>query len=272
MGEGRYTNDHLGHHHAHDGTNTHSRRLPPVGQASIGHPHRRSSPVHHHAFGGFQSFVAVQSGASLCALQHSNGDWHHSGGMLSRWCVKQHHVVPLQGRCGLFSRYDLCLHFVGSSAYSPVGALACRGTCRCGCLGNVQANPHRDHHPHCMPGLSVTSLACIVGGVITAVHDPLVENGIILFLLTFCMVFCHNTIGYFLGYSVGKMCQFSVAKKRTLSIEVGMQNAGLGTNLAMTFFVASNPMAVVPCAISCAWHSISGTILANIFASRDKKK
>jgi predicted Na+-dependent transporter len=45
-----------------------------------------------------------------------------------------------------------------------------------------------------------------------------------------------------------------------------MQNAGLGTNLAMTFFVATNPMAVVPCAISCAWHSISGTILANIFA------
>lgn len=123
----------------------------------------------------------------------------------------------------------------------------------------------------CMPGVSVTSLACIVGGVITTVQDPLVENGIVLFLLTFCMVFCHNTIGYILGYSVAKLFHFSVAKQRTLSIEVGMQNAGLGTNLAMTFFVATNPMAVVPCAISCAWHSISGTILANIFANRDKK-
>ena len=109
-----------------------------------------------------------------------------------------------------------------------------------------------------------------MGGVITTVHDPLVENGIVLFLLTFCMVFCHNTIGYVLGYSVGKLFHFSTAKKRTLSIEVGMQNAGLGTNLAMTFFVASNPMAVVPYAISCAWHSISGTILANIFARRNR--
>ncbi len=118
----------------------------------------------------------------------------------------------------------------------------------------------------CMPGLSVTCLACIVGGVVTAVHDPLVENGLMLFLLTFAMVFCHNTIGYLLGYSAGTLFHFSTAKKRTLSIEVGMQNAGLGTNLAMTFFVATNPMAVVPCAISCAWHSISGTILANIFA------
>ncbi|MBR6203304.1 MAG: bile acid:sodium symporter family protein [Bacteroidaceae bacterium] len=127
----------------------------------------------------------------------------------------------------------------------------------------------------CMPGVSVLSLACIVGGVVTTVHDPLVENGIVLFLLTFGMVFCHNTIGYVLGYSVGRMCGFSTAKKRTLSIEVGMQNAGLGTNLAMTFFVATNPMAVVPCAISCAWHSISGTILANLFAhqgERDEEK
>ncbi|MBO4673512.1 MAG: bile acid:sodium symporter family protein [Bacteroidaceae bacterium] len=123
----------------------------------------------------------------------------------------------------------------------------------------------------CMPGVSVLSLACIVGGVVTTVHDPLVENGLVLFLLTFGMVFCHNTIGYVLGYSVGRMCNFSVAKKRTLSIEVGMQNAGLGTNLAMTFFVATNPMAVVPCAISCAWHSISGTILANIFAHQEGK-
>ena len=124
----------------------------------------------------------------------------------------------------------------------------------------------------CCPGVSVICLACIVGGVITTVYDPLVENGIVLFLLTFCMVFIHNTTGYLLGYSVGRLFHFSTAKKRTLSIEVGMQNAGLGTNLAMTFFVATNPMAVVPCAISCAWHSISGTILANIFARRNAEK
>ncbi len=123
----------------------------------------------------------------------------------------------------------------------------------------------------CMPGVSVISLACIVGGVITTVHKPLVENGPVLFLLTFGMVLCHNTIGYLLGYHTGRLFHFSTAKKRTLSIEVGMQNAGLGTNLAMTFFVATIPMAVVPCAISCAWHSISGTILANLFVSHDRK-
>lgn len=122
-----------------------------------------------------------------------------------------------------------------------------------------------------MPGLSVICLACIVGGVISTVHDPLVERGLSLFLLTFAVVFCHNSVGYLLGYLAGKLCGFNTAKKRTISIEVGMQNAGLATNLASVFFVAQ-PLAVLPCAISCAWHSISGTILAGIYLSFDKKK
>lgn len=122
-----------------------------------------------------------------------------------------------------------------------------------------------------MPGLSVICLACIVGGVISSVHNQLIDNGLMLFLMTFGVVFCHNTIGYLLGFATGKLFKFNIAKKRTISIEVGMQNAGLATNLATNFFMATNPLAVVPCAISCAWHSISGTILAGIFLRFGKK-
>jgi BASS family bile acid:Na+ symporter len=88
-----------------------------------------------------------------------------------------------------------------------------------------------------------------------------------LFIWTFAVVFCHNSLGYLLGWTTGKMAGFNTAKKRTISIEVGMQNAGLATVLAGTFF-ATQPLSVLPCAISCAWHSISGTILANIFARK----
>ena len=122
-----------------------------------------------------------------------------------------------------------------------------------------------------MPGLSVTSLACIVGGVISTVHDILVARGLRLFLWTFAVVLCHNTLGYILGYSAGRLARFNIAKKRTISIEVGMQNAGLATVLAGTFF-AAQPLSVLPCAISCAWHSISGTILAGLFLRQDKNK
>lgn len=121
-----------------------------------------------------------------------------------------------------------------------------------------------------MPGLSVICLACIVGGVISTVHDDLVSRGFLLFIWTFAVVFCHNASGYLLGWATGRAVKFNTAKKRTLSIEVGMQNAGLATVLAGTFF-AAQPLAVLPCAISCAWHSISGTILAGIFLRYDKR-
>lgn len=124
-----------------------------------------------------------------------------------------------------------------------------------------------------MPGVSVTSLALIVGGVVSQVKPQLMLHGIDLFLLMLAVVFCHNTLGYLLGYNVGRLFHFSLAKKRTISIEVGMQNAGMATVLATAFFANDDTLAhtpeailcVVPCAISCAYHSISGTILAGLF-------
>lgn len=122
-----------------------------------------------------------------------------------------------------------------------------------------------------MPAFSVLGLACIVGGVVAAVHDKLLMQGVTFFFFVFVVVLCHNTLGYFFGYTVGRIFHFSKAKNRTVSIEVGMQNAGLATVLSSTFFAASCPLAVIPCAVSCAWHSISGTILASWFAARDRR-
>lgn len=139
-----------------------------------------------------------------------------------------------------------------------------------GCLLNYLYSK-KDYFPtlqSLMPGISVTCLAMIVGGVISTVHDDLIERGLMLFLWTFAVVFCHNSLGYLLGWFSGKLAGFNTAKKRTISIEVGMQNAGLATVLAGTFF-AAQPLAVLPCAISCAWHSISGTILAGIYLKWD---
>ena len=131
-----------------------------------------------------------------------------------------------------------------------------------------------------MPGISVLCLACIVGGVIFTVHPQLQANGLKLILLTLAVVTLHNGTGYLLGYLVGKAFGFNTAKRRTLSIEVGMQNAGMATVLARNFFanpaiIAMNPLAalsVIPCAISCAYHSISGTLLAGFFSWQDERK
>lgn len=131
-----------------------------------------------------------------------------------------------------------------------------------------------------MPAVSVIGLALIVGGVIVTVRPQLFANGIGLILLVLVVVFFHNGLGYLLGYGVGRLFKFNTAKKRTIAIEVGVQNAGMATVLAAAFFadpanVAAHSEAVlcvVPCAISCAYHSISGTVLAGIFAHLDEKR
>lgn len=121
----------------------------------------------------------------------------------------------------------------------------------------------------CMPGVAVLGLACVVGGVTSSQGALFFTSGLVIF----AAVFMHNAIGYALGYAAGKMTHMNVPKKRTLALEVGMQNAGLATNLATTTAqFAAMPQAAIICAVSCVWHSISGTILANAFAAWDERK
>ncbi|MBQ7496941.1 MAG: bile acid:sodium symporter family protein [Selenomonas sp.] len=117
-----------------------------------------------------------------------------------------------------------------------------------------------------MPSVAVIGLALIVGGVIALQGSNFFTAGIVIFLA----VLAHNAVGYFLGYFVGRFAGMNEAKRRTLSIEVGMQNAGLATGLAVAHF-AIYPHAALACAVSCAWHSISGTLLAGWFVRRDEK-
>lgn len=117
-----------------------------------------------------------------------------------------------------------------------------------------------------MPGVSVIGLALIVGGVIALQGSNFLKSG----LLIFVAIFLHNTIGYALGYGVGIITKMSKAKKRTISIEVGMQNAGLATNLASAHFAAL-PEAAVASAVSCVWHSITGTLLAGLYIYMDNR-
>ena len=116
-----------------------------------------------------------------------------------------------------------------------------------------------------MPGVAVLGLACIVGGVVSAQGQAIVKSGAFIFV----GVFLHNALGYVLGYSTGVLARFTRPKKRTISIEVGMQNAGLATVLATKHFPAL-PEAAIASAVSCVWHSISGALLAGVFNALDR--
>lgn len=115
-----------------------------------------------------------------------------------------------------------------------------------------------------MPGVAVLGLACIVGGVVSAHGESIVKSG----ALIFAGVFLHNSLGYVLGYLSGVAARFTQPKRRTISIEVGMQNAGLATVLAGKHF-PTMPEVAVASAVSCVWHSVSGALLAGVFNAAD---
>jgi BASS family bile acid:Na+ symporter len=108
-------------------------------------------------------------------------------------------------------------------------------------------------------------LTNVKGGVTAAKGSSFFTSGLLIFLT----ILAHNGLGYILGFLVGRTTGMNHAKCKTLSIEVGMQNAGLATVLAGRHF-PTMPEAAVASAICCVWHSISGTLLAGIFNALDR--
>jgi len=108
------------------------------------------------------------------------------------------------------------------------------------------------------PVISIVSIIAIITAVIAANKLKIAESG----LLIITIVILHNSFGYFLGYIIGKLCKLNFTDIKTIAIEVGMQNSGLGVALAGLHFAAS-PITAVPGAIFSVWHNISGAILAS---------
>ncbi|TQR60357.1 bile acid:sodium symporter family protein [Campylobacter troglodytis] len=114
-----------------------------------------------------------------------------------------------------------------------------------------------------LPLISVLAIVCIVASVVGANSSRLMQVG----FLILTVVALHNCLGYLLGFIVARLCRLNNAKCKAICIEVGMQNSGLASSLAATHF-ATMPLATVPGAIFSVWHNISGSIIANIMASR----
>lgn len=111
-----------------------------------------------------------------------------------------------------------------------------------------------------LPVISVLAITLIVASVVSHNAQQILDTGLVVFVV----VILHNLLGYACGYGLGKILKLPLAKKKALSIEIGMQNSGLATSLAATAF-PNLAMATVPGAVFSVWHNISGAILANLF-------
>lgn len=112
-----------------------------------------------------------------------------------------------------------------------------------------------------LPALSSLAICAIVLIIIAANASKLLEGGLIIILV----VMLHNLCGLSLGYVIGRLLRLPAAKRKAVSIEVGMQNSGLASSLATLHF-AAYPMATIPGAIFSVWHNISGAVVARLYA------
>ena len=78
--------------------------------------------------------------------------------------------------------------------------------------------------------------------------------------IIFLIVFAHNALALLTGFSIGHLFRFDIPTKRTLTIETGIQNAGLGLVIVFQFFSELGGMAVIT-AWWGIWDMIAGLML-----------
>lgn len=122
-----------------------------------------------------------------------------------------------------------------------------------------------------LPLVAIVLVVLIVGGIVGGAKAQIAEHAGVLLAATFLLHAC----GFGLGYVLARVLGLDEVAARTISIEVGMQNSGLGSGLAKTPAFAAQfanatqaALAPVPAAISAVWHVVIGSLLAGWWRRR----
>ena len=116
-----------------------------------------------------------------------------------------------------------------------------------------------------LPLVAIVLVILIVGGIVGGAKARIAEHAGVLLAATFLL----HALGFGLGLLLARLLGLGTVEARTISIEVGMQNSGLGSGLAKTPAFAAQfadigqaALAPVPAAISAVWHVLIGSFLA----------
>ncbi|MZI94346.1 bile acid:sodium symporter [Vibrio sp. CAIM 722] len=112
-----------------------------------------------------------------------------------------------------------------------------------------------------LPLISMLAIVSIIAIVVALNSHQLTQIGPIVAVA----VILHNSIGLTLGYWICRLVGFEERTCRTVAFEVGLQNSGLATALAMKFFT---PASAVAGTLFSVWHNLSGSILAGYWAKK----
>ena len=107
-----------------------------------------------------------------------------------------------------------------------------------------------------LPIVSMAGICYIIAIITARSRDDLITVGV--YLIGAAII--HNFIGYILGYWFARAARLDESSCRTVAFEVGMQNGGMASGLAMNV-LKSAPAALAP-AIFGPWMNVSGSVLA----------
>jgi BASS family bile acid:Na+ symporter len=111
-----------------------------------------------------------------------------------------------------------------------------------------------------LPLVSVALIVLVVACIVALSRDQLLDTG----ALVFFTVAAHNSSGLLLGYGMAKLAGLDAVRCRTIAIEVGMQNSGLGVALARKHF--ADVLVALPAAIFSVVQNITGPAVANFWS------
>lgn len=84
-------------------------------------------------------------------------------------------------------------------------------------------------------------------------------------------VVLHNAMALGVGFTSAKLMQLNDADTRAITLEVGLQNSGLGLGIIFTFFDNLTGMAIIAAAWGC-WHLVSGMALCFYWQHQDQRR
>jgi len=112
--------------------------------------------------------------------------------------------------------------------------------------------------------LKPVSMLIFIGFVVFALSAN--WNYFLIYLeLVVLLVLVHNLLGLSLGYFSGSVAGLQKTDRRTLAIETGIQNSGLGLLLIFSFFDGLGGMAIIA-AWWGIWHIISGLLVSSYWS------
>ena len=113
------------------------------------------------------------------------------------------------------------------------------------------------------PPFAVLLISLIVGSIVGQGKEVILDSGFRLFLALITL----HTLGFLIGFLISLALFKNWKTAKTISIEVGMQNSGLGVVLARENF--SSPLVAIPAALSSLIHSLLGSFFVILFKNKN---